>query len=150
MPRTRTPAHLLALATVVVALTAAGCSLGGDRAELPATRAGPIQAEGLFARIPGIVQDVQPSVVAVRTDRGEGSGVVWSADGVIVTNHHVVADRRRLRVGFADGRRSPARIQVRTPSSPTWRCCAPTAWGCPRSAVSNAHRRMPTKPASGP
>ncbi len=43
-----------------------------------------------MGRVPEIVQRVQPSVVTVLTDRGEGSGVVYRP-GTIVTNHHVVA-----------------------------------------------------------
>jgi serine protease Do len=33
-----------------------------------------------------------------------GSGVVWSADGLIVTNNHVVADSKEVLVRLADGR----------------------------------------------
>ncbi len=51
--------------------------------------------KGLFARIP-TVRKVEPSVVAVLTDSGEGSGVVWRDR--IVTNRHVVdAWRERSR-----------------------------------------------------
>ena len=35
--------------------------------------------------------------------RGEGSGFVWSQDGYIVTNHHVVDDADRVTIVFADG-----------------------------------------------
>jgi serine protease Do len=42
--------------------------------------------------------------------RGVGSGVVLTADGYILTNHHVVADSRSLTVAFADGSELPARI----------------------------------------
>jgi hypothetical protein len=36
--------------------------------------------------IPAIVSNVQPSVVTVFTDSGLGSGVVYSKDGLILTN----------------------------------------------------------------
>jgi serine protease DegQ len=64
----------------------------------------------VFGRIPEIVRVVQPSVVAVLTDVGQGSGVVWSEDGIVVTNQHVVAGSTEVAVAFADGRRAPATI----------------------------------------
>ncbi|MBK5224745.1 MAG: trypsin-like peptidase domain-containing protein [Acidimicrobiia bacterium] len=67
--------------------------------------AGPV-----FDRIPDIVREVEPSVVAVLTDVGEGSGVVWDADGTIVTNNHVVAGARTFEVAFADGDRVAAEL----------------------------------------
>ncbi len=70
--------------------------------------AGRTEAEGLFARIPEVVRKVEPSVVAVLTDAGEGSGVIWRDK--IITNRHVVADARRIEVAFADGKRSGARV----------------------------------------
>lgn len=72
---------------------------------------------GDFGRIPDIVRNVEPSVVAILTDNGEGSGVVYRADGIVVTNHHVVARAGRLEVGFADGKRLPARLVASDPLS---------------------------------
>jgi S1-C subfamily serine protease len=46
----------------------------------------------------------------VATDRGVGSGIVWAADGTIVTNDHVVAGASRVTVSFADGRHAEARV----------------------------------------
>jgi serine protease DegQ len=106
-----------AVLVAALALIAGACSLGADGAGPEATGAGGAGDDGLFARIPGIVQDLRPSVVAVLTDRGEGSGVVWSADGVIVTNHHVIAQAERIQVAFADGRRSAARVQASDPAT---------------------------------
>jgi S1-C subfamily serine protease len=65
--------------------------------------------------IPDLVDAVQPSIVAVITSTGQGSGVVWSADGVIVTNHHVVGDAERVELAFADGRRAPADVEAADP-----------------------------------
>ena len=54
-----------------------------------------------------------------RPDRGQpepryrsshGSGFVVSADGYVLTNHHVVADADRLRVTFQDGREFSAEL----------------------------------------
>src|SRR6516225_5490936 len=44
--------------------------------------------------------------------RGNGSGIVWSGDGTIVTNAHVV-DRPHVRVELWDGREFAARVASR-------------------------------------
>jgi serine protease Do len=49
-----------------------------------------------------------------RRERGGGSGVVWSADGVILTNAHV-AGARELEVELWDGRTFCARVSSRDP-----------------------------------
>ena len=62
------------------------------------------------AAIP-MVANAQRSVVQVRTGKnGVGAGAVWRADGLIVTNDHVVAanNGERLEVLLADGRTFPA------------------------------------------
>jgi len=41
---------------------------------------------------------------------GVGSGVILTADGYILTNHHVVAGSNSLTVTFSDGHELPARI----------------------------------------
>ena len=50
------------------------------------------------------------STVQVRGEGGRsldgvGSGVIWRADGLVVTNAHVVGDARHLTVELSDGRR---------------------------------------------
>ena len=56
---------------------------------------------------------LRESTVAVRVGRsGAGAGVVWSADGAIVTNAHVAA-RSEAEVVFADGRTFAARVERR-------------------------------------
>jgi S1-C subfamily serine protease len=58
------------------------------------------------ADIPGIVQAVQPSVVTIFTEAGGlGSGVIYAADGLILTNEHVVRGNTTVQVAFADGQR---------------------------------------------
>jgi putative serine protease PepD len=58
-----------------------------------------------------IAASIQPTVVVIQTNSGEGSGVVLSQDGYIVTNNHVVAGARgTVTVTFNSGKSVPATI----------------------------------------
>ncbi len=52
-----------------------------------------------------VARDVSPAVVSVLTQAGSGSGVIVRADGVVLTNAHVVGSQAAVTVGLADGRR---------------------------------------------
>ncbi len=67
---------------------------------------------GVFSTIPDIVAEVQPSVVTIFTDSGLGSGVIYTEDGLILTNAHVVGDTRNVEVAFADGQRVPGAVRA--------------------------------------
>lgn len=57
-----------------------------------------------------VVARTQRSVVQISNGPGgAGSGIIWSADGLIITNAHVVR-RKSLTVTLPDGRRLPARV----------------------------------------
>ena len=45
-----------------------------------------------------------------RVQRGQGSGVLFAAEGLLLTNAHVVENADQLTVGLADGRRVPGRV----------------------------------------
>jgi putative serine protease PepD len=59
-----------------------------------------------------IAAAVQDSVVSISTGSGEGSGVVLTADGYVLTNNHVVATAQgdQVTVFFADGTKVEASI----------------------------------------
>ncbi len=97
---------------------AGGTSLDAPRpAARQATDAAAGTAEAVAAK-------VLPSVVQLRVSgmgsSGEGSGVVLSDDGLILTNNHVVEAAARggqITVVFADGTRADGEIVGRDPSS---------------------------------
>lgn len=64
------------------------------------------------ADLPGIAEAVRDSVVSINTGNGEGSGVVLTEDGYILTNNHVVAGAPggQVRVIFASGKSADGRI----------------------------------------
>ena len=45
------------------------------------------------------------------------SGIIWSADGVIVTAHHVVEQEDNIAIGLADGKTTTAKLIGRDPTT---------------------------------
>jgi len=58
-----------------------------------------------------------PSVAHLRTDRGSGSGVVFSKDGFMITSAHVISRAARVRASFVDGSEYDAEIVGSDPLS---------------------------------
>lgn len=110
--QTRRAAAVLLVAVVLLAcLSATGC---GD----PAGKSPAI----------AVAEKMLPSVVAIRASDaqgrllGEGSGVIYAADGIIVTNNHVVLaggtePAPNLVVAFSTGMERPATVVGRDPLS---------------------------------
>ena len=62
------------------------------------------------------VETAGPSIVRVEARRRlPASGIVWSADGIIVTAHHVVEEDENIGIGLADGRTVGASLVGRDP-----------------------------------
>ena len=77
-----------------------------------------------------VYQKASPAVVSIDTVEGTGSGSIISADGLVLTNAHVVAGSPTVTVTLADGRRLSADVvafgdnsldlavlKIRTPSN---------------------------------
>jgi len=62
-----------------------------------------------------LAESVSPSVVNVNTGRRGGTGMVWSADGEIVTASHVVGHSAAPTVALSDGRTLEAKVVGRDP-----------------------------------
>jgi putative serine protease PepD len=67
----------------------------------------------------GVAATVQPSVVSIDTGSAEGSGVVLTSDGYVLTNNHVVstARGRTVQLAFSDGRTATATVVGTDPAN---------------------------------
>ena len=64
------------------------------------------------------VESAGAGVVRVEArPRFPASGIVWSADGVIVTSHHVVEEDENIAIGLADGKTVSAKLIGRDPTT---------------------------------
>lgn len=101
-----------ALFGALIAVLAAGCAspaTAGDRiSKPPVASAG--EASSLQQRFVSIVKAVSPKVVQIRTPLALGSGVVFDAQGDVVTNAHVVDNATHFVVTLATGASHPATL----------------------------------------
>jgi len=88
---------------VAIGAAAADSSTPGTTAAAAATATpGPATSPGQApASYAGVVRQVLPSVVLIRTQNGLGSGVVLDRSGNIVTNAHVAGDATSFQVQVA-------------------------------------------------
>ena len=140
VPQKRSRAGALTAGAVAVAIVSAG--IGGGVALLvqPDRPSASSSVTGLAPSVPaaslpaGTVEQVAakvvPSVVKLEVDLGrqseEGSGIILSSDGLILTNNHVVAAAKdgpggpggaQTKVTFADGRTTTFTVVGTDPSS---------------------------------
>jgi putative serine protease PepD len=113
----------LALAAVALGGGVAGAftatAISGDRTVVTGSTT-PLSPAANTMSVADVARDVQPSVVSIKTGNGEGSGVVLSAEGLILTNNHVVATAgsdAQITVKFSDGRSATATVKGTDPST---------------------------------
>lgn len=70
---------------------------------------GPVTEAGAEP-VADVAEAVAPSVVRIDTGTGTGSGIIYDASGLIVTNAHVVGDAEDVTVRLADGRRTDGTV----------------------------------------
>ena len=58
----------------------------------------------------GVPEPRQPLPPAQRTERGQGSGFIVDANGLVLTNAHVVDGSTKVTVGLSDGRRVSGQV----------------------------------------
>lgn len=131
--RRRRLGELVAVAALTAALASGGTyaatQLGSQDAQSPSTassssslgrgtQTAPVsQSNPQSPNWTATAAAVSPSVVAIKTDSGEGSGVIIDDDAHVLTNNHVVAGAEQLTVTLADGRTFKGRIQGTDPST---------------------------------
>lgn len=93
----------------------AGASLAAKAPSIPFAYAQSAQQseEGLVIQA---ARTVSPAVVSVNQPEGSGSGVIIRADGVIITNAHVVGSQRQVEIGLANGQVLTGRVLGSDPS----------------------------------
>lgn len=59
-----------------------------------------------------VAEKLRPAVVNLRAERGrgEGSGILFTPDGFLLTNHHVVRGQSRVNIRLTDGRSLPGKV----------------------------------------
>jgi S1-C subfamily serine protease len=74
-------------------------------AQSPRSKQEPIDFAQLQAKIDSILPRIRPAVVSIECGGGSGSGVIVSADGLVLTAAHVIDKGNELTILYPDGRR---------------------------------------------
>jgi len=90
---------------------------GGPVEGYPLPEPDPSEQEALDAYsnvVVRVAEMLRPAVVNLRAGRGRregsGSGILFTPDGLLLTNHHVVSGQERVRVRLGDGREVGGRV----------------------------------------
>src|SRR3984893_13481465 len=92
-------------AAVIMAVLLAAC--GTASASPAASTSSSFKLQSEYVKL---VQGVGPSVVLIETSVGLGSGIIYDAQGDIVTNNHVVAGSQTFLVVSSTGKQYPATL----------------------------------------
>src|SRR5436309_5001351 len=86
----------------------------GDTPPLPPPPADDSETLDAFSHaVIQVADTLRPAVVNLRGESrraGSGSGVLFTPDGFLLTNHHVVRGQSRVRVRLSDGTELPGRV----------------------------------------
>jgi S1-C subfamily serine protease len=92
-------------AAILLAIVLAACGASASGPSASTSSSFKLQSEYVK-----LVQDVGPSVVLVETSVGLGSGIIYDAQGDIVTNNHVVTGSQSFVVITSTGKQYPASL----------------------------------------
>jgi S1-C subfamily serine protease len=95
-------------AVATVATTVPSGSLVGTTDPPPAAVVPP--GDSTLEPVAAAAAAVTPAVVKIDTNSGTGSGVIYDAEGYILTAAHVVGNATNVNVRFADGSRTTGRV----------------------------------------
>jgi serine protease Do len=143
MPVHRLPRHactaVFVLGLTTLAPSAFAQATPGDKPPPPAAPGAVAEARKLSDAFVSVAERVSPSVVQIDVTardesadqitrffgknqdspiaRGTGSGVIFTADGAILTNNHVIDHALSINVRLRDGRLLPAKLLGRDPAT---------------------------------
>lgn len=92
------------------ALGAGRAAPAGGPARLPGSGAADARLDPYSRAVIEAVDAVSPAVVNLETAQGAASGFIFTPDGFILTNSHVVAHAEQLTATLADGRQFGAQV----------------------------------------
>jgi S1-C subfamily serine protease len=95
---------------------------GSNSAQPPQPRASDSEALDAFSQVVvSVAEQLRPTVVNLRTGSGSrggtGSGVIFTPDGFLLTNHHVVERSDHVRVRLNDGTELSGRVVGNDPAT---------------------------------